>query len=791
LHRSIAFVGPVVVGIGMAILSGPGRASAECGGIDIEVLSNRADLISGGDALVEIVLPPGVGIAGLHVRVGSRDVTSAFALRDNGRVLGIVDGLSVGGNLLTATRYADDPGCQIPITNHPIGGPVFAGPQVQPWVCSTAANGLGPPQDAQCNAPTAYRYQYRSLAGAFAAYDPANPPLDVATTTTDTGATVPYIVRIERGTIDRGIYDVAVLWNPAQGWAPWAPQAGWNGKLMVLFGGDTNSHYSQPPPAEGIPGVAEGVLDDNALSRGFMVVSQGLNIHGENDNDTVSAEALMMVKEHIAETYGPIRHTIGEGCSGGGLQQQIIAATYPGLLDGILPTCSYPDIWTTAMEVGDCVAMNNYFGNDGTSEPNPLWPAAQQALVEGHSSNSTCIAWDQLFGSRFDPSAAANCNLPAEQVYDPQSNPAGTRCTIPDYQIAIWGERPPEVWTPAEQQIGRGFARRPVGNEGVEYGLAALLAGEILPEQFVDLNEKIGSFDIDGNPIPQRIRTDPGSAAIAYRAGQVTDPRVLARTPIIDLRGHDDQEIHTDDWSYVIRARLDAANGHHANQVIFRGAEPIVGDPAFACAGGFAAGLGGSGPPATPKESCTANPLVMMDRWLTAIEADATSDPPEVKVVRNKPPEAVDTCFIDGAPVTDPTACAAAFPYFSNTRIAAGGPPTHDIIQCQLKPLLREDYAGIPVPFTDAQWTRLQAVFPNGVCDWSRPGEGEQPSQAWMSFANGPGGQPLPAPPVAMPEPHALAGLVLGFGLITALRSRRGSGSAARPRPVSPRAPRA
>src|SRR5262249_9277170 len=153
------------------------------------------------------------------------------------------------------------------------------------------------------------------------------------------------------------------------------------------------------------------------------------------------------------------------------------------------------------------------------------------------------------------------------------------------------------------------------------------------------------------------------------RAGQVTDPRVLARTPIIDLRGHDDQEIHTDDWSYVIRARLDAANGHHDNQVIFTGAEPIVGDPAFACAGGVAAGLGGSGPPPAPKEACTANPLVLMDQWLTAIEADASSDPREVKVVHDKPAAAVDTCFIDGAPVTDPTACAAAFPYFSNTRI--------------------------------------------------------------------------------------------------------------------------
>ena len=44
-------------------------------------------------------------------------------------------------------------GAQITITNHPIGGPVFAGPQIQPWTCEAGAT------DAQCNLPTAYAYQ--------------------------------------------------------------------------------------------------------------------------------------------------------------------------------------------------------------------------------------------------------------------------------------------------------------------------------------------------------------------------------------------------------------------------------------------------------------------------------------------------------------------------------------------------------------------------------------------------------------------------------------------------------
>ena len=53
-------------------------ALSACGGsdelapVEIQTLSNRADLVSGGDVLVEIVPPPGADATGLTVRVGSR-----------------------------------------------------------------------------------------------------------------------------------------------------------------------------------------------------------------------------------------------------------------------------------------------------------------------------------------------------------------------------------------------------------------------------------------------------------------------------------------------------------------------------------------------------------------------------------------------------------------------------------------------------------------------------------------------------------------------------------------------
>ncbi|MBW3602928.1 MAG: cell wall-binding repeat-containing protein, partial [Actinobacteria bacterium] len=73
----------------------------------------------------------------------------------------------------------------------------------------------------------------------------------------------------------------------------------------------------------------------------------------------------------------------------------------------------------------------------------------------------------------------------------------------------------------------------------------------------------------------------------------------------------------------------------------------------------------------------------------------------------------------------------------------------HDILKCQLAPLDRSEY---DVDFTDEQWARLQEAFPDGVCDWSRPGVGQQPSVSWQTFAEGPGGRPLGPPPTSTPN---------------------------------------
>ena len=134
------------------------KAPAATSSLTINVLSNRADLISGGDALVQIVVPSGVDPASVRVDVDGRDVTSAFAVRSDGRFLGRVESLTLGPNVLTA-KLRRTHGARVTITNHSHGGPVFSGPQIQPWTCFAGRI------RRQCNRQVQYEFFYQPTAG--------------------------------------------------------------------------------------------------------------------------------------------------------------------------------------------------------------------------------------------------------------------------------------------------------------------------------------------------------------------------------------------------------------------------------------------------------------------------------------------------------------------------------------------------------------------------------------------------------------------------------------------------
>ena len=714
--------------------SGSGTAGAP---VTLKVLSNRADLISGGDALMELVLSPGVSLSGVKVDVDGRDVSAQFAPRSGGRVLGLVDGLSLGSHVVTATSGGTSQ--RLTLVNHPDGGPLIAGPQLAPWTCQNGS------KDAQCAQAPTFAYVYIStspLKSGFQAYDPANPPGDVANTTTDTGVTVPFIVRVETGYQDRDQYKIAVLFQPGKSWSGAEPQPQFDHKLLITHGVSCGVDYqtggapsvTSYNPADvtgaGLPAVGMDSVQ-YALGQGYAVMSTALDFSGHNCNLPLQAESLIMAKEKLVEQYGTLRYTIGTGCSGGSLAQQWIANAYPGIYQGILPTCSFPDAWGTATQFADYHLLLAYFSDPSKWGSGVLWLPTQMADVEGHL---TIVNAEVSENAQFHVAKATDtCSgISDAQRYDPMTNPGGVRCSIQDAAINTLGPRPPALWNDNEKKIGRGYAGFPVDNVGVQYGLGALQAGKILPAQFVDMNLKIGGLDLDTNAIPGRTPAVEPALTNAYRSGMINEGNNLDRTAIIDCRGPDPGAFHDAYRAFAMRARIDRAHGNHANQLIWEGPVLIIGDV-----------------------QCGQNSLVAMDRWLTAVEKDTSAKPIAQKLTANKPADLVDRCYSGtGTPVSDGLCPDAVVPVYGTPRTVAGDAISTDTNKCQLKPLNRADNYGPlgAMTFTDTQWAQLQTLFKDGVCDFSKPGVSQQGTVPWQTYQDDRGaviygGTALPAAP--------------------------------------------
>ncbi len=274
------------------------------------MLSNRADLVSGGDVLVRITAPRRAGR--LRVTLDGRDVSRKFRTRSTV----LLRGLDTGRNVLVA-RAGSARRDRVVITNHRNGGPVFSGPVAAAYDCQDTA------RDALCNEPARYSYLYKPTGQkALEPYDPAAPATDVDTATTDQGTTVPFIVRREDGYQDRDRYAILTLFTPGEKWKAWAPQRQWNHKVLITHGGGCGASYAPAdPPLEDASGTFDAVpvplLDNSyveALRRGFAVMSTALANTGHNCNVAHNAESLMMAKERLVEQYGTIRYTIGTGC---------------------------------------------------------------------------------------------------------------------------------------------------------------------------------------------------------------------------------------------------------------------------------------------------------------------------------------------------------------------------------------------------------------------------------------------------------------------------------------------
>ncbi|HWG92815.1 MAG TPA: DUF6351 family protein, partial [Mycobacteriales bacterium] len=288
----------------------------------------------------------------------------------------------------------------------------------------------------------------------------------------------------------------------------------------------------------------------------------------------------------------------------------------------------------------------------------------------------------------------------------------------------------------------------------VQYGLSGLLAflendlsdptrPPLTPSQFVALNEGVGGYDIDFEPTQERTVADPLAMERVYRSGAVNTGAHLDQVAIIDLGGPEPGAFHDVYRKFSMRDRLVREHGTSANQVFWEGQTPLLGDVSFVTAA-----------------------IRKMDEWLAAVEADTRDVPLPQKIIEAKEAAGVvPRCVSANGAEAPLSLCRTTVDatLFSSPRIEAGGGDplvgfTDDRLDCQTVPLETYDYAGrsFAEVFTPLQQEALRRTFPDGVCDYSRPGKGFQAATTWLTYQDEDGsvvygGRPLGDAPVSVP----------------------------------------
>lgn len=716
-----------------------GDAAGASDALRLEVVSSQAEYVTGGDALVAVeVTDDGIDPADVELSAGDTDVTDAFAADpdDDRRLVGLIGDLDKaedGDTVVTAT--AGDESAELTLTDHDTRGPLFSGEELPLAACTTHLFGLdeSTPDDG-CFAPTKVTWQYIDQDDLYHPLDdPTQVPDDVATVEQgegDDAVGVPLVVRTETGVLNRSVYQITMLEPQPDGDATGAGEidtSAWNDRLVYRFGGGCGTTFTQGYLGTGAPA-------QELLEQGYAFTTATFNTYQVMCNDMLSAETASMVKEHFVEAYGEPVHTIGEGGSGGAIQQILIAQNYPGLLDGIVPTVPFPDALSIGGGVFDCSLLSAYYATPGGQ----ALDLDQRAAVNGHGVASTCDLWTASFATNIDPVAACTFDVaavfgaaggnsdlpsvPADDIYDAETNPDGWRCDVWESNVAITGRDP-----------DTGYANSGYDNEGIQYGLDALNVGTLTADEFLDLNEGIGGFDIDGQGQPERSVVPDELAGRAYTTGRVSGPYGgLPDTPII-----------------LVNVYTDMAGDIHDRVRSFQVMDRLVDDgnvPDTVSLWTYGAGEGGSivATLTGALGSLVAEPTMVMDEWLTAAEERQADEGGSWQDALStaKPPEAESRCTVGDDEITGPDAnedpaCVEAYPIHEEPRLAAGAPRSGDILKCQRIDVADAVDGGdvYEVDLTDAQVDRLSDIFATGVCDYTQPAVGQaEPDGVWQSL---------------------------------------------------------
>ncbi|NTS76991.1 hypothetical protein HR060_08910 [Catenovulum sp. SM1970] len=639
----------------------------------------------------------------------------------------------------------------------PLGGvgpieSLYSGPKQYPFFCETIDTGLGQPivdnQDGygvpvfkdvnrkkhivgysqDCMAKTQLFYYQTNEDGKFYKISDQSEVIDGR-----------LLIRAEHGVINRFIYTHIMPIDKAE-WGQRLAKSKWNQKLIYQFRGGGGIGFRQGK--QSAISIAKRVVKQ--LELGYAVISSSGNQTSYTYNMLLAEDTASRVKNHFISLYGEPIYTVGVGGSGGGLAQYLIAQNRPGVLDGLIPLYSYPDMLSQTIYALDCDLLNNYFTfNVSSSSRWQDWEERQ--LIEGTNTQS---------GKAFRASYLQPLNqaLKGETPVIPKGNsecingwfaqssfihnPKQGRIR-PFYSDNVQASQHWSYWQDMVWLFGKDqhdFAKITWDNEGVQYGLKAFQQGKINFKEFMHINRKIGSWKpphqmqeekviIAAKKLPiwltlwsnhninqlrpysPRYSAPKEAIEAAYRGGQV----FLGWTdlPIIDTRHYLDHKLdmHHLSASFSARLRLINANGHADNQVIWVAHEdhyPV--DSAFK----------------------------MMDTWLMKKLQN-----PDLSMVDAKPNDLVDTCFdkngdviASGEHVWDGEwnstnsnikgACMKTFPAFSNSRIQAGDSWAGDIFKCHRISVDKAYEKGLyPKNMTMAQTDELSRLFETGVCDYS------------------------------------------------------------------------
>lgn len=662
----------------------------------------------------------------------------------------------------------------------PANGSMNLGPKQYPFVCHTTESNLGQPEidnttgrgsavfplmvggtpnyaatpvgySENCGLKTRVDYFYwDTTAKNFLKLAPgATLPATVQTITVN-GTPQPFVVRVETGTLNRFIYTIAMLAPYTESTANPAAlnNSAWNKKLVYYFrGGVGIGHWQGAAAWLGGLWSAERAWFPLLLQQGYAIATSSGNTTDVHYNLRLAEEVMAMVKEHFTLTYGKPTYTVGLGASGGAIQQYVIGQNRLGLLDAGIPVQSYPDMVTQAIHIGDCNPLEQYFLEDYTIKgaaskwatwSNRQWiqglntvdvfsrPSAFRNLLPSPGFSECIRGWVAAVPLVLNP-----------KFHNPQLTTALERYKFPAADIAAikWTH-----WNDLENIYGvdsNGFAPIPFDNVGVQYGLQALLNGNITPIEFIEINACMGSWkeqkdlvqwdmgaangpfdatNMNRDAAKCRAPFDAGWAASARRSGDIgamnkgyTSGHVFTgniNIPLIDLRPYLEPQLdmHNVRQSFSARQRLINKRGNADNQVIwFTGSEADI--------------------PARIVDA-----LGVLDSYLTS----------GVKPVGfvDKCNDAAGTLIALGTKVWDGIlnnrlrgACTIIYPIKSSSRMVAGDSIAGDMFKCALKPvaaaLIDGTYGMATSAFAGNALAQLNAIFPAGVCEYSLPDQGK------------------------------------------------------------------